>query len=440
MSLLSLLVILLISTALCQPEQGFKELSNDSLSNLRSSLVSDDHLLGLIEGLMLMRHDDDSIRVNVRTCLVNMYPSDERINMLISRARNCALFGASRLPLVTPHYPPNEAGVQLMQERVNIASQFLQEYQRDISIRDRLIAVDEMWVSQSNLLLIAATFRDRIIAYRFVENRGMRTEDYRQFIEEDLTNAINDNNIINPIMIVDNLRTHLTSDARNSLDRLGIRVWLNPRYSQDMMPLDIDAFECVRVRLREECFKDLEELKESVRLAIEEVNDSGCIESMSNLPLIWGEVIAGGGVSRRPRIVTTTLTYNTDQYMRKRRDVSLYINSMHKRITKNCERDTDQIYTNATCKDFKSKSTVRGINTRCLFGFCWSSCREHVYNIDQQAYQLIASSNICPTSRDDPTLETCKTAADCNPCWTCARKCRNPADFEINFEEVNHRV
>ena len=424
---LSIVIVLIIFPLLSFAQPGSKHLTADAILNLRAFLSDDDRLLGYIAGLMIHQMDDEAIRQDIRFCMDSLCPPDYRLNNLITRARNEAIFGATRVPLSTPLYPPDTVTIQLMTERVNIASQFLQAYQQDVGVLDRLIAVDEMWVVQSELLLIAATFRDRIIAYRFVRDHGMNRNDFRSFIREELSNAIREYNIHMPTILIDNLRTHITGEVSQALVEAQIRVWLNPRYSQDMMPLDIDTFDCIRQRVSEDCYTDRDNLINAVIEAIEDINRSNCLRSMGNLPLIWQEVISRQGGSRRPSIVTTTLASDDiGSVTRRRRDIMLggeRILSMGITVTAACKPNPDRQRTGATCRDSQSGSLVSNMTYSCQKGICWSSCVRPVYDMTRKKMNHVASHKICPTTRDGKKVEPCVYAADCNPCWNCVREC-----------------
>lgn len=293
--LATIVFCLLIYQTTARPQYPDQLADDNLVRNVRVSLGQDDQqLLGTINFLILENQGDDAILRRLKNCLRDQCPSDNRLRSLINIAREGSR--GESLQLTSTNAPAYSVlSPDHMRQRVQRATLFLERYERDNSILGRIIAIDEMWVTFGRLSLIAAYHNNQIIAYRFIEDHALRGSNYASFVREELATAIAGLNIVSPIIIVDNAQAHFDAGASLSFSNQRAEVWFNPPRSPDMMPLDIDGFDCIVKKLKEVCFQDMDQMKHAAIQAINEVNSDNCLHAIQNLPDTWRGVIAAEG-------------------------------------------------------------------------------------------------------------------------------------------------
>ena len=430
--------VLVLACLFCYVTPQSGEMPAEYILNLRRSMTEDQRLLGFIEGMMLMNHDDNAIRNQLRTCMGDMCPPDNRINNLIERAHAVAALGTTRRPLAPTQSPQDT--IDLRQERVQAAQRFLDEYNRDNAILTRIIAIDEMWLCEGRLALVAAYHMNKIVAHMIFEDRQMNRNDFLAFLENRLFPLFRSRSSGTPILLMDNHRIHHTAEVGAAIARENMIVWYQPRLSPDMMPLDIDAFSCLRKQFKKECYSGMGEMTRGAHRAVEAVNNDNCLNGMSNLVNQWLEVISMGGASRRPHLVTTPKSIDTSSSddddemfdgfrneLRKRRSLEEPIPSLGLYMSSNCTPEKD-FYTGSQCPIKYSETEKRTVSFGCREGFCWSSCTGYKY---MTHFPYSKQHLWCPTSMNPKTLylTPCRSVVDCDPCWPCAKACRELEEY-----------
>lgn len=273
---------------------GSRVFSDDREQSLRNVISTDEHLTGFAVCLMLrnMEATDQQLTQSLSFSL-NERMSD-RIPAVISHLRSVTEHHSNCIP-EAPSILRSTANV-IRNERVNFARSSYQAYRRDNYILNRIVAIDEFWIERGTQQMIAAYAQDQIIAFKYLPiQRTLNSSLMIEFINDHLSIGLESIGISEPIILMDNLRAHFTSAVVSEFSSRGWTLWSQPRGSQDMMPLDIDVFPCLKVYLKRRCYYNNAEMRNAVTSAILDMNARRCMRSLRRLPDIWLEVIANSG-------------------------------------------------------------------------------------------------------------------------------------------------
>jgi histone-lysine N-methyltransferase SETMAR len=94
-----------------------------------------------------------------------------------------------------------------------------------------------------------------------------------------------------PLIFHDNAHPHLTKVVADLLSKYEWEVLPHAPYSPDMSPSDFDLFPKLKEPIRGHRFSSLEEVSAAVTRAIRELNKSGTLNGITNLPKRWDAAI-----------------------------------------------------------------------------------------------------------------------------------------------------
>ena len=97
------------------------------------------------------------------------------------------------------------------------------------------------------------------------------------------------------MILHDNARLHLGKDVRELLDGYSWEVLTHQPYSPDMSPPDFDLFPKLKISMLGVRFSMLEDLSASVTRPVRQLNCSGDLTGIMDLPKCWDAVIRQKG-------------------------------------------------------------------------------------------------------------------------------------------------
>lgn len=405
-----LLLLSLVAVVASQP--------SDYNINLQR-VMNDERLFGMVAGMILTDSNIDETMIigNIQRCLGDFCPAEQRIREIIGRVHAEALAGPIPLPLPPTAFPTRFQHEEIPDERLRIAQHNLNEYQNDPHVLNRIVAIDESWIVWTHDIrqqIIAAYARDRIVAFMFLsEGNSLTSQDMLRFLNMILAPTLININLNQPIIMMDNLRAHFTSEVLATIHQRQWTLWRQPRYSADMMPLDTDGFRTIRQRLREYCFRTTEEARLAIESAINEVNSLRLLNGISELPDIWHNVIARRGHRqnefRSSPPPPAPGSPNSRQLRALRTFMALDNSKCH------------HVFRSSTgyCID---NNATQIVSFGCRNGFCWSSC-PNKQSQNPLSYCFTIAVDNSSTPHNDPFV-TCQKDSDCDPCWGCAFRCK----------------
>jgi len=98
-----------------------------------------------------------------------------------------------------------------------------------------------------------------------------------------------------PLILHNNAHPHLGKVITDLLSKYEWEVLPHAPYSSDMSSLDFDLFPKLKEPMRGHRFSSLEEVSAAVTRAIQELNKSGTLNGIENLPKHWDAVIEKQG-------------------------------------------------------------------------------------------------------------------------------------------------
>lgn len=258
---------------------------------LRMQLSNEDRLMGFI--ICHMLDDPSASEQSLFERISSAIPNNQLVRPLIDRLMSIADSTDSN---ICPRVTPLSADAIWRQTRVSIASRNLQNYRNDASVLNRIIAIDEFWIVNGELQMIAAFARDQIIAHAYLPNEvTTNSGHFTFFLTNVLRPALARLNIHEPIIIMDNLSVHNTAEVRQVIRGFGWQTWEQPPRSQDIMPLDIEVFPDLRQAINDIEFASPNVVRQAMNQIINNLNNQRRWSSIEMLPTLWQRVIDNEG-------------------------------------------------------------------------------------------------------------------------------------------------
>ena len=260
----------------------------DFESNLRNAITGD-HIQGFMMMSLLAKKTKSQIIFECKDLLGDHSPPDNRVRELFTVANLCGI-------------EAQPAKTTWRDERLRVASHHLQEYRKDNSILNRVIAIDELTVINGKLELIAASMKFRFVHYAFVKDRKAQTHDILTFLS-DLSDKEATGLFKDPVLLWDNINIHKSTEVTNFIVNKGWEVWSQPRDSEDMNPLDYADFKQLKAEYKTSIpdSATVDDVMQIVTNAMIKIGGEGSLRGITLLPDVWEGVEKSDGLSAAPQ-------------------------------------------------------------------------------------------------------------------------------------------
>ena len=365
---------------------------------LLNHLVSNESVTALIRYEALRERRPDLIVANLVINLQARVP-EARIRYLMERC----MTNVTATPVAQARCPRRTATDDAAQ-RVQVARNNLLRLSNDPSLLSRIIAVDEITV-WPGINIIVAYWQNQIIAVgQSPLMVSFNTEHVLNFFEGRLSDAVRENRIRDPVILMDNLNIHQATSVQNAISGRHWTTLEHPVRSPHMNPVDIDLAHRFKTyfdnQFRARHTSDPELITNMIECAVGFITREGTGHSIFNLGALWEHVVTTGG-----QIPSTQSSHGSG--ITDSRQIVQVPNAT-------CTLTGQGVFDAAPAKICWADETYHLVRYGCNKGMCWTTkgCSKHP-----------TDGAICPNNRKDFFVIGCKSAADCNPCFPCIRPC-----------------
>lgn len=253
----------------------------DFNANLRVSLTSD-HITGYMMISLLLGKTKSKILAEVRDAMAEKAFPENRMRDILGDAYS---FGVL----------PQEAGFKPIwrDERFKVANDLLDRYNKENSILDRVVAIDELTILNGKLEMIAACTKSEFVLVEFVKNGKTKNNDMMNFLRK-LEHELK---FSNPLIIWDNINVHTKN--KDVILFLVDKEWEalpHPVDSSDMQPLDFHDFKLLKKEWGVKSDMTVEQAEEAVKSAVRDINSRRALLGINQLPRIWAALVRTEGL------------------------------------------------------------------------------------------------------------------------------------------------
>lgn len=220
---------------------------------------------------------------------------------------------------------PHDLTPDQKEHRVLASQTNLADHKKDKSLLKRTLTTDESWVAlymspdrsqmrsylfpgeqpptaprdsphEHKRMLIMAMDWNGICFWKLLPEKTTVTgQVYKDFLEDNIPKWLEGKSFKVPRLLDDNAKVHRARVVKEYLDENGIKRWFHPVYSPDISPLDFNCFGPLKRKLKGIRLQTWDEFEIALNQAVVELNESGTMTGVQQLPERWQRVIDAEG-------------------------------------------------------------------------------------------------------------------------------------------------